>query len=181
MQILVAVSEKAYFQRLHHLARLRFIQQEGRHGNNGETVIRNALRKIKFRKNSRRKEKRDQVVDDSNGCSRRWYEQKRQNDGHRNRPPAGQKERSRQNKGSKFDSQQIGGRRVVDDSFPEPSKNRGPMADQLAQLIAAFIDQEKPHVARVTNRFKRRLPRQIDCLLGDLGLGLARAASHLGY
>jgi len=131
MQILVAVSEKAYLQRLHHLARLRFIQQEGRHRNNGETVFRNALRKIKFRKNSREKEKRDQLVDDVNGCSRRRYEQKRQNDGHRNRPPAGQKERSRQNKSAKLDSQQIGGRRVVDDSFPEPSKNRQPVADQF--------------------------------------------------
>src|SRR6202790_5232416 len=153
MEILVAVTEKTHLQRLHHLARLRLIQQEGRHGHNGQTLIGNALRKIELWKNSRRKEKRDQLIDDIDGCSRRRYEQKGQNDGHRNRPSAGQKQCSRQNKSAELDSQQIGRRRVVDDSFSEPPKNRRPIADQSTKLISALIRQEISHVVRVASRF----------------------------
>src|ERR1700680_19597 len=181
MEILVAVTEKTHLQRLHHLARLRFIQQESRHGHNNQTLIVKALRKSELGKNSRREKKRDELIDDINGCSRRRYEQKGQNDGHRNRPSASQKQCSRQNKSAELDSQQIGRRCVVDDSFSEPPKNRRPMADQFTKLVTALIRQKISHVVRVASRFLGRLPRQINCLLRNLGFALAGASSHLSY
>src|SRR5580704_2370346 len=149
MEILVPVTEKTHLQRLHHLARLRFIQQESRHGHNSQTLIGNALRKIELGKNSRLEKKRNELIDDINGCSRRRYEQKGQNDRHRNRPPTGQKQCSRQNESAELDSEQIGRRRVVNDSFSEPPKNRRPIADQSTKLISALIRQEISHVVRV--------------------------------
>src|SRR5579872_1373053 len=98
VEILIAVSEKANFQGLHHLARLRFIQKQRGHRYNREAVVGNALGKIEFGKNPGRKQESDQLIDNVYGSSCGGYEQQRQNDRHGNGPPTGQKQSSGQHK-----------------------------------------------------------------------------------
>src|SRR5438445_10219381 len=107
MKILVAVSEEPYLQGLDHLASLRFIQKERGYSCHCDAIIRNAFREIEFWKNSGRKQKSDQLIDDVNGGSSRRHEQQRQNDRHGNRPTAGQKQRRCQQKSGELDGQQV--------------------------------------------------------------------------
>ena len=103
MEIFVAVSEEAHLQRLDHLARLRFIQQERGYRYHRQALIRNALGEIEFGKNAGWKQESDQLVDDVNSSSGRGHEQQRQNDRHGNGPPTSQKQRSCQHKSAELD------------------------------------------------------------------------------
>src|SRR5580700_3392268 len=59
MEVLIPIPEESYLQSLNHLARLGLTQKQGRHGHHSKALVGNAFRKIEFRQNSRRKDKRD--------------------------------------------------------------------------------------------------------------------------
>ena len=103
MEVLIPIPEESYLQSLNHLARLGLIQKQGRHGHHSQALVGNAFRKIEFRQNARGKDKSDQLIDYVDGGPGGGHKQQRQEDGHRDRPPAGQKEASRQHESTELD------------------------------------------------------------------------------
>ena len=68
---------------------------------------------------------------------------------------------------------------MADDPLANPYERRKTVADELAQRIAAIVDQEIPDVARIVGP-RVRLTRQLDRLPGNLGFALRRPDGHLG-
>ncbi len=104
MEVLVPIPKETYLESLNHLARLGLIQKQGRYGHHSKTVVGNAFRQIEFRQNSRRKEKSDQLINHVDGGPSGGHKQQRQEDGHRDRPPTGQKQASCQHESAELDS-----------------------------------------------------------------------------